>query len=253
MKNWKDNVSVILVEPREPGNIGASARALKNMGFSRMGLVNPATMTEETKWFAHNALDIVESASIHNDLTDALMGKAVVAGTTRRKGRKRGIIYPLESGLQKLREIASANEVAILFGREDRGLFNEEVDECGFLLSIPVSDQQPSLNLAQAVLLVAYELSRAEYRGTENNDRAVLVPHEQLAILYDRISGVLKMLEYIPTGNRDIEKKMMNNLKHFIGRAGLTEWEFKMLHGICSRIEIKLVNPTKAAAAAADD
>jgi tRNA C32,U32 (ribose-2'-O)-methylase TrmJ len=69
---------------------------------------------------------------------------------------------------------------------------------------------------------------------------AQLVRHDELALLYARISETLKMLEYIPIGDRDIEKKIMANLKHFIGRAGITEWELNMLHGICTRIEIKL-------------
>ena len=115
--------------PREPGNIGASARALKNMGFMRLALVDPPAMADETKWFAHNALDVLEAARVHYSLEDALREKSIVAGTTRRKGKSRGVIYPVDQGTLKLRELAKDNEVAILFGREDRGLFNEEVEE----------------------------------------------------------------------------------------------------------------------------
>ena len=242
MKNWKDNVSFILVEPREPGNIGASARALKNMGFRRLALVNPAPVNDEAKWFARNALDVLTDAPVHLSLEQAIGDKAIVAGTTRRKGKKRGLIYPVAQGAQRLRDLATDSSIAILFGREDRGLFNEEVEECGFLLSIPADSEQPSLNLAQAVLIVAYELSRAEYRESESggisDQRAAgLVSHAELALLYTRISETMKVLEYIPMGDRDIEKKIMANLKHFIGRAGITDWELNMLHGICSRIE----------------
>jgi len=256
MKSWKDNVSFVLVEPREPGNIGASARAIKNMGFGRLCLVNPAPLNDEAKWFARNALDVLETAPVSQTLQEAMSDKAIVVGTTRRKGKKRGVIYPVGQGVQKLRALAAENKIAILFGREDRGLFNEEVEECGFLLSIPANSEHPSLNLAQAVLIVAYELSRTEYRESESDvagarGPAELVRHDGLALLYARISDTLKLLEYIPMGDRDIEKKIMANLKHFIGRAGITEWELNMLHGICSRIEIKLkgrkgyVNSTK--------
>jgi TrmH family RNA methyltransferase len=242
MKNWKDNVTFILVEPREPGNIGASARALKNMGFRRLSLVNPAPVNDEAKWFARNALEVLTDAPVYQSLELAIGDKAIVTGTTRRKGKKRGVIYPVAQGAQRLRDLATDNSVAILFGREDRGLFNEEVEECGFLMSIPADDEQPSLNLAQAVLIVAYELSRAEYResesgGTVGNSNAGLVSHAELDLLYTRISETLKLLEYIPMGDRDIEKKIMANLKHFMGRAGITDWELNMLHGICSRIE----------------
>lgn len=245
MKSWKDNVTFVLVGPREPGNIGASARALKNMGFKHLALVGAPALTDETKWFAHNSLDVLESAPMHHRLEDVLHDKTIVAGTTSRKGKRRGVIYPVDQGARKLLALASDNKVAILFGREDRGLFNKEVEECGFLMSVPVSSDHPSLNLAQAVLLVAYELSRAEYRDSESKSQPDikpirLVPHEELTTLTAKISETLRMLEYIPRGDRDLEKKIMLNLKHFIGRAGLTEWELGMFHGIIAQITRKL-------------
>lgn len=242
MNNWKDNISFVLVEPTESGNVGASARALKNMGFARLALVNPAPMTDEARWMAHNSLDIISAASVYPNLADAIHDKSIVVGATRRKGKRRGIIYDTDEGGRKIRELAASNSVAILFGREDRGLYNEEIEECGFLISIPANAEHPSLNLAQAVLIIAYELSRAEYRAMVKHAGGpeVLVSHEELTNLYGRISDTLKLLEYFPTGDRDLEKKMMINLKHFIGRAGITEWEMNMLHGICTRIERKL-------------
>lgn len=245
MENWKDNVTFVLVGPREPGNIGASARALKNMGFKRLTLVNPPAMADETKWLAHNALDVLKSAQVHHTLEDSLRDISIVAGTTRRIGKRRGVIYPVYDGARKLRELAVDNRVAILFGREDRGLFNEEVDECGFLMSIPVSCEHPSLNLAQAVLIVAYELSCVECRHSELNSRrdvkpTRLVPHNEMIALTAKIHETLKMLEYSPRGDRNLEKEIMLNLKHFIGRAGLTAWELGMFHGIISRVIKKL-------------
>lgn len=191
---------------------------------------------------AHNSLDIIRAAPVHPTLSDAINDKAIVVGATRRKGRRRGIIYNVDEGAWKISELACANKIAILFGREDSGLYNEEIEECGFLISIPANTEHPSLNLAQAVLIVAYELSRAEYRSNAKREGSAetLVSHEDLKTLYGRISETLKMLEYFPTGDRDLEKKMMMNLKHFIGRAGITEWEMNMLHGICTRIERRL-------------
>jgi len=242
MKKWKDNITFVLVEPRDPGNIGSSARALKNMGFSRLSLVNPAALNDETRWLAHNALDVIKAAKVFPGLDPALEKQAIVVGTTRRKGKRRGLIYNVEDGAKKIVELASGNKIAVLFGREDRGLYNEEVEECGFMLSIPANAEHPSLNLAQAVLVVAYELSRAEYRKAAPSARVneVLVSHEELKTLYARIENTLGLLEYLPAGDRDLAKKMMMNIKHFIGRAGLTDWELKLLHGICTRIERKL-------------
>lgn len=245
MKNWKDNIYFILVEPRESGNIGASARAIKNMGFKNLCLVNPpSVITDEARRLACNAMDVLNSAEIYDNLKNAIRDKSIIVGTTRRKGRRRGVILPIEQGTKRLCDVAHDNRVAILFGREDRGLCNEEVEECGLLITIPTSKEQPSLNLAQAVLIVAYELSKAEYAGGKGQgavgERQKMVNHKDLAFLYEKISKTLKLLEYIPKGDRNLEKKIMQNLKHFIGRAGLTEWELKMLHGICSRIEKKI-------------
>lgn len=242
MPNWKDNICFVLVEPKEPGNIGASARAIKNMGFKNLCLVKPpAVITDEAKWLACNALDVLKAAKTFDTLSDAVKDKSIVIGTTRRKGKRRGVIMPVDHGVRNIYEIAVKNKVAILFGRESRGLFNEEVDECGFLLSIASSKDQPSLNLAQAVLIVSYELSKAEYSEEKTGRKSAdLVRHKDIVALYSRMAETLKKLEYIPRGDRDLEKKIMHNLKHFIGRAGLTDWELNMLHGICSQIEKKI-------------
>src|SRR5512135_1945807 len=168
MTDWKQNVYFVLVEPKEPGNIGASARAIKNMGFRKLCLVKPPPeMSDEGRWFARNAHDVLDAAEVFDSVEEAIRDKAVVVGTTRRKGKRRGVIMPVEKGVVRIRDIAINNKVAILFGRETRGLFNEEVEECGFMLSIPSSRLQPSLNLSHAVLIVAYELFRAEYGRTD--------------------------------------------------------------------------------------
>jgi len=255
MKNWQDNLSFVLVEPREPGNIGASARAIKNMGFRNLCLVNPPSrLTDEARWFACNALDVLDTARSYPDLKHAIQGSVTVVGTSRRTGKLRGVILPVEQGAKSIIERAQDGTVAILFGREDRGLLNEEVDECGMLLTIPTSREHRSLNLAQAVLIVAYELLKAGYalkvknvsekirprfvaRNLESGEEGTpMVSHGTINGLYDRMAETLKLLEYIPRGDRDLESKVMRNLKHFISRAGLTEWEFNMLHGILSQV-----------------
>ena len=278
MENWKENVSFILVEPKESGNIGASARAIKNMGFMNLCLVNPPSLlTDEARWFACNALDVLESARSYPDVKSAIRDKAIVVGTSRRTGKRRGMILPLEQGARNIIERAKSGKVAILFGREDKGLLNEEVDECGLLLTIPTSKEHRSLNLSQAVLIVAYELLKAGYeikgsvsfgdpprrgagdqglaknRKTRNSKQnpsprmfesgefgTQLVSYQEISALYTRMTETLKLLEYIPRGDRDLEAKIMQNLKHFIARSGLTDWELNMLHGILSQIEKKL-------------
>ncbi len=260
MDDWKGNVYFVLVEPKEPGNIGASARAIKNMGFKRLCLVKPPPeMSEEGRWFARNAHDVLDAAEVYDSVEEAIKDTALVVGTTRRKGKRRGVIMPVEKGVTRICDVAAKHKVAILFGREARGLFNEEVEECGFMLNIPCSIIQPSLNLAQAVLITAYELSKCGY-GRKDVDseigrkklnnwtlRGDLSSHGEVDSLYARISGVLELLDYIPRGDRNLRKKIIVNLKHFIGRAGLTEWELNMLHGICTQIEKKVPKRRTAA------
>lgn len=234
--SWKNNVYFVLVEPKESGNIGSSARAIKNMGFTKLILVNPAELKEEAYWMAWASKDVLENAQIYSELDRALKDKALVVGTTRRRGSKRGAILDVKDGVKRIYEVAQNNSVAILFGREDKGLFNEEVEKCGYLITIPTSELQPSLNLAQAVLIVAYELLRCEEIKDFHMERQFYVNQEELNKLYDRLFAVLKKTGYIPD-NPDIEKRIMNNFRHLFGRTGLTFWELKLLHGLCTHIE----------------
>jgi TrmH family RNA methyltransferase len=235
MENWKDNISFVLVGAREGGNIGASARALKNMGFSRLELAGVRNFpSEEAQWFAHGAEDVLTGALVHKSLEGALKGKALVVGTTRRVGKKRGETYPIKAGVKKIREAAQNAPVAILFGREDRGLTNEETDRCAFLINIKIPGERrpPSINLAQAVLLVAYELSFA--REGENKKASIKgATHEELSFFFARAEGLLKDLSY-KGKDRDI---MLRNAKNLLGRSGIAPWELQMLHGLISRIE----------------
>ena len=255
MKNWKDNVYFVLVEPRDPGNIGASARAIKNMGFKNLCLVRPLSeITDEARWLAHNSLDILLSAQVFSSLGEAIRDKSIVVGTTRRTGKNRGQSMAVQNGCEYLLEMSGENRVAILFGREDKGLNNEEVAECGLLFNIPTSREHRSLNLSQAVLIVAYELLKAEHAGRQASGRAGMVPHslrqpvspavlvsqEKMKAFYSRMTDTLKQLEYLPAGNRDLETRIMQNLKYFIARAGITDREMRMLYGICSQIDKKL-------------
>lgn len=231
---WKNNVSFILVEPKEPGNIGSAARAIKNMGFKNLELVNPADYhSAETRGFAHQSMDILKRARIYDSLGDAIRDKSIVVGTTRRTGKIRGLMYPFQELVRRIPALAKGNKVAFVFGREDRGLTNEEIRQCGYLTTIPSDKAQPSLNLAQAVLIVAYEISQIRrVSGAEK-----LLSREELAPLFERINHAIKLLGYQPRGSRDLEKSIMKNIRNILGRSGLTDWEARMIVGLCSRSE----------------
>jgi TrmH family RNA methyltransferase len=242
MKTWTDHVHFVLVEPTEPGNIGAAARALKNMGFRRLELVNPvAHLTPEAKSMACGAKDLLVKALVYSNLESALAGKSLVVGTTRRLGGKRGLILTLREAGGKILQAAQTNRIAILFGNEHSGLTNRETDCCSFLLTIPSSTSFPSLNLAQSVMLVAYELSSPANRGPAPAATwPKLVGTQDRRRLEQRIETVLRLLEYRPKGDRDLSADIRRSLGRLLGRAGLTPWELNMLLGLCRRVEARL-------------
>lgn len=243
MEKWKDNLSFVLVETMENGNIGASARALKNLGFSRLELIKPGKFpSEEAGWFAHGAEDILDRTMVYSELTAALNGKSVVIGTTQRPGKKRGLVYPVREAVKRIRSLSKHNRIALLFGREDRGLTNEETSVCSFMIRIPASPAHPSFNLAQAVLLIAYELSYGDHSVAP---LPAVIGNEEFNGLFERLRKIMKMAGYKAKGIRHNEEDIMTHLKRLIARTGITEREAHMLHGIISQIEESLVKDSR--------
>ena len=225
--------------------MGASARALKNFGFTRLELVKPKKFpSDEALWFAHGALDILEKARVHERFSDAVSGKALVAGTTRRLGKQRGPVYTLREGVKRVKKYALEGPVSILFGREDRGLTNRETEECSFLMNIPANTEMPSFNLSQAVLLTAYELFMSgrvsDSGGTDAGPAGKAASHDELSFFFERLAVTLDLLEYVPRGNKDMEITIIKNLRHILGRAQAAQWELNMLHGLLSRLDARL-------------
>jgi TrmH family RNA methyltransferase len=241
MKNWKDNVHFVLVEPMESGNIGASARAIKNMGFKNLALVNPpGEITEDADLFAHNAMDILRSSRKNTTLMDALADKSLVIGTSRLKGKKRGLVLAMDEAADKVFSIACRKgKVAVLFGREQRGLSNAEIDECAFMINIPTDSKQPSINLAQAVMVVAYELGKQQADAPISGEQS-LSTHAEQTMLFERIKRILELLGYTKMGDRNIGRKILVTMKHFLSRACFTQDELNTLSGICTRLVKRL-------------
>ncbi len=244
-KDWADNVSFILVAPTEPGNIGAAARAIKNMGFRNLELVKPVTYkTAEARAMACGGADVLERARVYPTLVGALEDKTLVVGTTRRRGSRRGLILPVAAAAAKIAKAAAGNKVAILFGNEHNGLTNREIEACGLLATIPSNPGAPSLNLAQSVMLAAYELSRAAPAAAA---APPLVGNREVRELMKRVRETLDVLGYGKKGDRDLRADILLNIRRLVGRAGLTAWELGMIHGLCRRIRER-TGPSVAAA-----
>ncbi|MFN8206469.1 MAG: tRNA/rRNA methyltransferase [Bacteroidales bacterium] len=154
----------ILVSPAVPGNVGAAARAMKTMGFTEMRLVNPCDhLSTEALMLAHGANDILHAARIYTDFEQALTDVDFVIGTTAKNRRVKNDFHTpreLPAILEIKRE--TVRRAAIVFGREESGLRNEEMELCDLLSTVPMAGSYPSLNLAQAVMLYAWELSAVQ-------------------------------------------------------------------------------------------
>ncbi len=245
MKALLDNVSIVLVGIRNPGNIGSAARAMKNMGVSRLVLVNPVPYdTPEVYNLAWGAEEVVRNARVCRTLSEALRDCGFVVGTTRRKGRSRRPVVPLHTAVPRIASATKRNQVALLFGREDKGLSNEELAYCQLALNIPASRGMPSLNVAQTVMVVCYELF-----GHACSDQAIapaaLVPQAELWKLYARLEEALASIGYGDQGSRKVLTSVMKTLRRIFGRSGIADDELRMLHGICQQIERFVKNSHK--------
>ncbi|MDX1512889.1 MAG: RNA methyltransferase, partial [Gammaproteobacteria bacterium] len=157
-----ESIRVVLVEPTHPGNIGATARAMKTMGLSRLHLVGPRSFpSADATARAAGADDILSRAVVHDGFLEAIAGCGWVVGTTSRRRRLSVEELTPPRLAQRLLEKAAATEVALVFGRESSGLSNQELDHCHALVTIPTADGFASLNVAAAVQVLGYETRRA--------------------------------------------------------------------------------------------
>jgi tRNA (cytidine32/uridine32-2'-O)-methyltransferase len=162
-----DNVVVVLSRPTEPMNIGAACRAMKTMGLSRLRLIAPLNPKgRSARALAHGAEDILDNALVVDDLLDAVSDALVVTGTTARERqlRKRALLTPAELA-DNIAEHSREGRVVIMFGTERTGLTNDEIDICRHLSTVDTAPEQPSLNLAQAVMLYGWEIRQAMQRA----------------------------------------------------------------------------------------
>ncbi|MBO6851120.1 MAG: RNA methyltransferase, partial [Marinobacter sp.] len=168
---FQDQIRIVLVETSHSGNIGAVARGMKNMGLGNLWLVNPASFPDETSYArAAGASDVLDKAQVVSSLDEALADCVLVMGTSAR-GRKVPwpVIAPPEAAA-KAAEHTPAGPVALVFGRENHGLSNEELQRCHFHIHIPSNPDYSSLNLAMAVQVVTYEMRMHYLRGLEGGE-----------------------------------------------------------------------------------
>lgn len=248
-----DNVVVVLSRTTEPMNIGAACRAMKTMGLKHLRLISPLNPKgRSARALAHGAEDILDNAVVVDNLVDAVGDAVVVTGTTARMRqlRKQALLPPAEMSDYVI-DHSRSGKVAVLFGTERTGLTNDEVDICRYLSTVDSAPEQPSLNLAQAVMLYAWEIKQAWDRAlnlapgeTRPNVRRpemkVRHPHRstklptqhELDNMYGHLAAAMQAVNY-----SDAERmKFLTFLRQLHMRAGIVNWETHIYHIFCRRI-----------------
>jgi TrmH family RNA methyltransferase len=226
-------IRIVLIDTTHPGNIGATARAMKVMGVSQLHLVNPALYPHaEATARASGADDILKYARVHETLESALDGCSLVLGTS---ARLRSLPMPqlnVRSAAEKALTDVGDQDVAILFGRERHGLTNDQMQRCHQLVHIETNPEYGSLNLAQAVQLIAYEIRMAALgTGKLSVPPADWVPVDagQMELFYRHLEQTLLELEFL---NPKQPKKLMMRLRRLFNRARPDQNEMNILRGI---------------------
>ena len=233
-----ENITVVLVEPQGARNIGSVCRAMLNFGLVDLRLVNPQAdhLLHEARQMAVKATVVLETAKIFSTLASALEDCALSFATTRRFGRYReDMLHPDEAARQLL-PVAATDRVALVFGREDKGLHTAELDLCQRFITIPTSDKLPSMNLAQAVALCLYEINKTKgdlICGTHG--RKELAANKSLERMFLHLQESLTRIGFLNPQNPN---HIMRAFRRILGRSGLNEREVRILRGLCSQMDL---------------
>ncbi len=235
-----DNIRIVLVNTSHPGNIGGVARAMKNMGLTRLYLVSPRDYpSAQAQERAVSASDVLDAAVVVPTLDAAIGDCQFVVGTS---ARERRIPWPLLDARQcaeRMAQASSSEQVAVLFGREDRGLTNEELQVCNLHLHIPTSAAYSSLNLAMAVQIVAYELRmRLSLSGASGGELEYwdtpFTSSNQMELFYTHLEETLTAIEFLDPA---APRQLMSRLRRLYSRVRLDEMELNILRGILTETQ----------------
>jgi tRNA/rRNA methyltransferase len=230
-----DNIRIVLSHTSHPGNIGAVARAMKTMGLHSLYLINPKCFPDaEADARAANAIDILQQAKVCVEIDKALENTVLTAAVTARPRELSHTIFDARQGAMELVQQAQQQPVALLFGRENSGLTTTEVNKCQIIIHIPANPQYPSLNLAGAVQVMAYELRMAlSENATRPATSGVTANFNELELLYTHLEQLM-----IASGFLDPQKPklLMQRIRRLFARARLEKEEVQILRGILTAL-----------------
>jgi len=234
-----DQIRIVLISTTHSGNIGATARAMKNMGIADLALVDPvAELDSEAVVRASGAVEILDNAKIVGTLEEAVADCSMVIGTS---ARSRHIPWPLcnprECASKAKQAAGQGNKIALVFGRESSGLTNEELQRCNLHVHIPTDENFSSLNVASAVQVLCYEMRMAALADTPDEEDLQwgvpwdyeLATHEELERFYEHLEGTLVDIGFL---DPNTPKQLMTRLRRLYGRVAMDKVEVNMMRGM---------------------
>jgi tRNA/rRNA methyltransferase len=228
-----DSISIILVRPKFHENIGSVARAMKNMGLNRLILVDGCFPLHMNAYkLASGAEDILERAEEIPTLREAISEMGCVVGTTSRSGKERRPLLTPRALSKRLIPLSVKNSIGLVFGSEREGLTNEELSLCHLYVRIPSSESFSSLNLAQAVMVVCYELFQSSMMI--QNHSIQLAKAEQLERMFEHMERTLLDIGFLDAKN---PKRIMRVLRRLLERSEMEEREVQILQGIWTKMD----------------
>lgn len=233
-----ENLSIILVKPQGPINIGSVCRTMMNFGFTQLRLVKPTRHFKSllSKKMALTAFNVLENAPVFDDLNQALADIQVAFGTTRRFGKYRKKFYPPALAAKKIHENYQEQKCALVLGPEDTGLETKDLDLCQHFITIPTHESYPSMNLSHALSILLYEISvksdaQIKYTGPLPEKQAT---GDELEGMFSHMKKTLLDIDFLDRQNPD---HLLRTFRRIFGIAGLTTRDIQILRGMMSRID----------------
>ncbi len=232
------NLSIILVEPQGPINIGSVCRAMMNFGFTNLRIVNPTKHYKSllAKKMALTAFGVLEKAPVFDDLKSALADIQIAFGTTRRFGKYRKNFFTPSGAALKLHQSYLNIKCALVLGPEDTGLETKDLDLCQHFITIPTHEDYPSMNLSHALSVLLYEISLKCDAGDKfyDHEPKKLATGDELEHMYSHIKKSLVDIDFLDKHNPD---HLLRTFRRIFGEAGLSSRDVRILRGLMSRID----------------
>lgn len=233
-----DHLTIVLVQPQGPVNIGAVCRVMMNFGFTRLRLVDPTSQYKslQAKKMALSAFWIVEQAAVHDSLESALSDIQLAFGTTRRFGKYRKHFFTPAGAAKMISTQIKQTKCALVMGPEDTGLETKDLDLCHHFITIPTHEGYPSMNLSHALSVLLYETALRSDLGNKLTDPEMKNPAsvKETEHLFAHMKKTLLDIDYLDPQNPD---HLLRTFRRVFGRAGLSSREVRILEGLMSRID----------------